>query len=892
MALIGLASVSFAQLSETETLGLDDALYFGNLSLKDLNFPREGVSGVAKMPLVKLGLNQPIDAISQLMKLHGSGLKGNVTSLLSAGFRDGWQLIPKPNLNENAIVVPATLPPRTGAAVVKLVSALIQSDLMIREALIELSPDELRTLIESLAANGLEQPEIKLSFVRGNPVSVAEMSQLLKKVDLPKIYSAGILVTDAAEVAVAELRSAGEPLVGKQRLVLAGLPVIVAGQGDDLHDEVDARITIDLGGNDIYRGRHGAGVGYSSAVIDLGGDDRVDVPDLSMGSAILGAGYAAFIDGNDQFFSKSIAFGSGLGGVAVFRKTEGRDRYRSSALAQGFGFYGIGLCLDSAGDDLYELELFGQGAGRTSGLGWLVDRSGSDTYRAGGRILNSPLFASAHYSFAQGFGMGFREDSGGIEGGVGLLTDGSGNDIYWSETYGQAASYWFGLGSLYDANGNDSYTAHHYAQGSAMHMTSAYLFDLEGDDAYTLKVGAGQAVGHDYGVGVLLDRAGDDLYASRDARPGSGLANGLGLFVDSAGVDRYTTQVGYGRFDRSAASLGVFVDLGGADVYGVGLGNGIGDFRPEMSLAIDRADPLINTNGANNVVPPTLKVGSRPKPNDAALEVLYKRATQWGVGTAELDTKNALDELVEIGIPALEWMLNKKLASASRLEIRAFAHVVRSLGQDAGIPLGTKSLNATDIELENLLRIAVESRNSDLAAIIPGILENKPALRRRAAVAAGALKAVGAVNALLPMLAISDDPLLVRDAMVALEQIGDKSALGSAMSLLNSEDLVARRSAMRLVAKFSPESRVYAAAKIDETAEIPARIAIEILGMVGDEASLVMIIEALEDPRPGVRISALLALKNRVPESAKGTVNLLKEDPIPAVRMAAMGAGL
>ena len=97
---------------------------------------------------------------------------------------------------------------------------------------------------------------------------------------------------------------------------------------------------------------------------------------------------------------------------------------------------------------------------------------------------------------------------------------------------------------------------------------------------------------------------------------------------------------------------------------------------------------------------------------------------------------------------------------------------------------------------------------------------------------------------------------------------------------------------MRLVAKFSPESRVYAAAKIDETAEIPARIAIEILGMVGDEASLVMIVEALEDPRPGVRISALLALKNRVPESAKETVNLLKEDPIPAVRMAAMGAGL
>jgi hypothetical protein len=98
----------------------------------------------------------------------------------------------------------------------------------------------------------------------------------------------------------------------------------------------------------------------------------------------------------------------------------------------------------------------------------------------------------------------------------------SGNDRYLADSYAQGASYWFAVGSLYDAEGADSYSGHHYVQGSAMHLTSAYLFDLAGDDSYTVKVGAAQAIGHDYGVAVLFDRAGDDLYASKDARPGTG----------------------------------------------------------------------------------------------------------------------------------------------------------------------------------------------------------------------------------------------------------------------------------------------------------------------------------------------------------------------------------
>src|SRR5205823_9991597 len=133
------------------------------------------------------------------------------------------------------------------------------------------------------------------------------------------------------------------------------------------------------------------------------------------------------------------------------------------------------------------------------------DRKGDDIYRAGGLVLNSPLFATVHYSNAQGYASGYREDTGGVSGGVGLLTDLEGDDSYLGETYCQAASYWFSLGSLYDQSGNDTYSAYHYAQASAMHCCGAYLFDLAGDDSYTIKYGAGHAIGHDYGVAFLLD---------------------------------------------------------------------------------------------------------------------------------------------------------------------------------------------------------------------------------------------------------------------------------------------------------------------------------------------------------------------------------------------------
>ncbi len=881
---------SFGQLSQRELEGIRESLYLANLRTEDLITDRNPYPDLKLSNLVESGMRDPLGSADQLMSVHQRAEQASISQLIRSILSDATGIAPSFSAPD---VAPAdsNLPAPLKEIVGRLAAEVAAADAEIRQALQALTPAEARRLIEALPTHAIQQPRIKLTFVKSNPASLNECVALLERVDLGRILNAGWRVQRAAERAFTDLKDPMPDIDGKQRFDIAGLPVIIAGKGSDHHDELDARIIIDLGGNDRYTGRVGAGVGYASVLIDLGGDDVYDVPDLSIGAAVLGAGIAIDGGGNDVYRGQSLCFGSGIGGTGTFLKHGGNDFYSSVAATQGFGMLGVGICFDTGGDDNYRLSLFGQGAARLDGLGWLIDRAGNDTYRAGGLILNQPLFTDVSYSFAQGFGMGYREDSGGLPGGVGLLTDLAGHDFYLAETYAQAASYWFALGSLYDAEGNDHYNGYHYVQASAMHLTSGYLFDLAGNDCYTTQYGAAQAIGHDYGTALLYDRSGDDLYASRDARPATAVANGIGLFIEAAGNDRYADPPAYARRDRSMISLSIFCDLGGTDAYPDGFGQDSALIETTVSIRDDQA-VIVPGGGSIPAAPsdplPEPEPGTQEFPGETRMAELYRLASQWGVGSATQEVDAAIREIIAIGKPAYEWMIVHRLAGANRLQIRAWARITNGIGAEAITLLGARAINGSEAEREAVIRIGIEGRIADVAALLPSTIKDHPKLRMLAIRAAGALKARAAADAILPML-FQADPVLVRTAIAALADIGDPNSIGTAATLLKNRDPFVRDSAIRLIATDPAQADSIGRTLADDDHEEMARIGIRILGSIEMYNALERIVQALDDPRPGVRITALQMLNGRFPEDSLDKLELLRNDPYPAVARVARG---
>lgn len=880
-----LAPLAMAQWTAEEQTLISDTLSLGNLRPEDLNYEKQLSRASRTSSFITFALNDPLGGAAEQWRLHGSVSGATTAKLLGEADQllggKGNAAVLNPTTVSGLNELPASIRP----IVARLVGTMQAADAEIREATKGLSAEQQRTIIEGLPVTAVEESKVTFAFVRNPAPSLANLWTLIDQVDQARIRSASITVTEAAEQAARELRAANADVPGKVRVKIGSYVVQIGGKGNDIHSETDARLTIDLGGNDTYTGRAGAGVGYTSALIDLGGDDTYRPVDLSIGAAILGIGVALDAGGHDDFGGASLAYGAGLAGVGVFRKEGGHDRYASRTLSQGFGVAGIGLCIDTNGNDVYDVGLFGQGAARTQGVGWLVDLKGNDLYRAGSISLNAPLFSGVYYSFAQGFGMGYREDWGGQAGGVGLLTDVEGNDTYLGETYSQGAAYWFSIGSLGDLAGRDLYRAHHYSQASAMHICAAYLLDASGDDTYAVAVGAAHAIGHDLGVAVLLDRAGDDTYTSRDSNPGLGSANGVGIFVDMAGADRYHGPAGRGLAARGTGSVGVFADANGDDLYRFGLADGQGRARDTWGVALDRQMPGAVVEPP--VVPDPPAVGSIPRPEDAQLQAIYRRATQWGVGSAEAEVQESVRQLIGIGLPAWEWMVDNQLASAQRLEIRTFVAVARGIGAPAATSLGRKALTGSIAEKSNALRIAVDADIKDMGAVIPSFLES-PELQMAAARAAGPLKAISAVPT-LNRLCLSEDPILVRTSMISLAQIGAAETVVTGMALLGSSDLPTRRAAAALIAQHPDQAGASLDPLLNGNEELKARMALEVLGFIGSEDALNRIARFLMDPRPGMRIEALRQLNGRVPETARPTVLALQRDPVDLVKWVARG---
>jgi hypothetical protein len=369
-------------------------------------------------------------------------------------------------------------------------------------------------------------------------------------------------------------------------------PIIVGGYGETTYTG-DAAIIIDLGGDDIYLNNAGGATEEIpfAIVIDLQGDDTYRCGDYSIGSGFFGVGILSDLQGDDTYQAGNFSMGSGVFGVGILIDENGNDTYYGDTTTEGAGAFGIGILKDLHGNDSYTGRFFCQAFASVKGFGLLADNEGNDYYFAGGKYTDELRYFDHYLSLSQGFAIGWRPEASG---GIAILADRAGNDVYISDIFGQGSSYWFSLAGLVDFAGNDNYVSYQYAQGAGTHLTVAALVDMEGDDNYNSK-GVSQGCGHDLAAGILYDYSGDDNYACHDLSQAAGNANGFGLLVDFDGSDSYSVRNpknthGYGNFRRDYGSIGMFIDLAGEDSYSGRGGDGEFWTSSRYGVGLDREE--------------------------------------------------------------------------------------------------------------------------------------------------------------------------------------------------------------------------------------------------------------------------------------------------------------
>lgn len=369
--------------------------------------------------------------------------------------------------------------------------------------------------------------------------------------------------------------------------------IALGGPGPDIYDDSYA-VIIDVGGDDIYIATDTTKAAAADLpvclIVDLSGDDTYIGKDFSFGATVAGISILIDVAGNDTYRAGSFSLGCGLFGVGILHDLSGNDSYTSATNTQGCGIFGIGLLRDDAGSDTYIAQAQGQGFGATRGLGMLHDAQGNDRYLAASPFQDVLRYEDHQTTFTQGAALGYRPIASG---GIGILVDGNGNDVYVCDIYGQGTAYWFGLGAVVDMAGSDRYQAYQYAQGSGVHLATGLVIDEAGDDIY-VSHGVSQGCGHDYALGALVDLSGDDAFIVESLSLGGGNANATSLFIDASGDDSYVAMntsntLGYSDFRRTQGMIGLFIDGSGDDRYGESSRNGTTTVKSTYGAFVDVA---------------------------------------------------------------------------------------------------------------------------------------------------------------------------------------------------------------------------------------------------------------------------------------------------------------
>lgn len=632
----------------------------------------------------------------------------------------------------------------------------------------------------------------------------------------------------AARVDLKAILGAGAAL---QSEVDAALPELRrAAVGDVAATRLTVQgVTIEIGGlgsDDHFSNE-------ASLIVDLGGDDRYG------GRAAYGVGRASVVvdlGGDDVYRTKEGGPGGGLLGIGLLIDEAGDDDYRASEIGLGAGLLGVGILRDAAGNDRYDARSLSGGFG-ARGLGWLADGSGDDTYRIGEGGL-----------------------AAGVEGGAGLLTDRAGNDRYVAG--GRALAYGCagGFGALMDGGGDDGYVADRLSVAMAEGAGAAWLLDAAGQDFYLVRRGVGIAAAARESSASLWDLSGSDVYAGATVHPAFAEGGSMALLLDGGGDDRYAGSPAVGLDGAAGGALALLVDAGGADAYDGDLADGEA-MRQAASAALD--DGTADVPAERPSPPPT--EGVTPV-------LLLARAAH---APTEEERAAAREALSLLDFSALS-------EGADEEEARILAALTRRVGGAA--LLLTAADSADDARATGAWRVlslgVFEEARGRLAAAL-----DRPATRRSALRLAGSLQAREVLSRALPLM-LDEDPLVAREAAIAVAAAGTASEASSLEGSLGSPDPLVRRAVEAFYARFPELGSPLAARLAASETPLLRRRGMVLTSRLGPEG-VKLAVAALADADPGVRIEALRALDGRCPPDAEDRALALRRDPDVRVAAAA-----
>lgn len=499
--------------------------------------------------MIRHQLQSPAEAERFTRELHAA-LQGDHTGLASALETAAAKLELGPKLAEPPAWArrPLRGPLEPGDAFLEIQRAVTAARDFYRSALEALREDEKRELRRELYRVTTQNAEEKaLSFV--DAAAGRRMCELLKAMDRQALAKAGRALVPIADTSLLETLSQH---ISAHAEGVDG--ILIAGTDADTHDldaMMDISIVIDYGGDDIYTEGTVSADRPVLVIIDLGGDDIYRGRNAGIqGGAVLGVSMLVDLAGNDTYEAADVAQGACLGGVGILIDFSGDDSYRGLRRNQGSAIGGIAIHIDRSGDDSYHSALFAQGFGGPLGFGVLDDVSGQDHYYAGGKWPDPYGDTPGYAGVSQGVGSGPR---GIANGGIGVLLDGGGDDIYECDYFSHGGGYWFAAGFARDFGGNDQ----------RLGATRQAYDGSEREEAVFLRWGiAWQA---HYGLGFVFDDAGDDRYGGNIVGLGFSWDIGTAGLFDFEGNDHYLlTYGGQGH----EAGFGILCDLGGNDVYG------------------------------------------------------------------------------------------------------------------------------------------------------------------------------------------------------------------------------------------------------------------------------------------------------------------------------------
>ena len=396
--------------------------------------------------------------------------------------------------------------------------------------------------------------------------------RLLEKVDRTRLLGAAeqamnALVGFLPRIAVAAQADGREGLLAF-RDTPAGR-VEIWGRGSTRHTNRCA-FCFDLAGNDDWldcAGRADLAQPVSISA-DWSGDDTYGgTSDFNEGGALGGIGILVDREGDDQYLARTWSQGCGVAGFGLLRDAAGRDVYHGQDECQGIGMAGAGVLADDGGDDLYTGVRFCQGVGFAGGVGAVTERVGDDRYVCTGRYDSEYGEPGLYSGWGQGVGFGFR---GIASGGIGLLDDAAGRDVYEAGNFSQGGGYFYAWGILREGAGDDRYIGSRYAQGFAAHQAVGTFLECGGDDLYQSHSSVADGLSWDETSVLFHDLAGNDVYEQGGFSLASAAHNGMVLFLDDGGADRYAALPAHAGSNEyhGGRSFALFVDRGGGpDAY-------------------------------------------------------------------------------------------------------------------------------------------------------------------------------------------------------------------------------------------------------------------------------------------------------------------------------------